>query len=80
MPGTHLRYRDGDAAAKDAEGGDYAEGAGTERPAGASAVWDVYRAGLPVRFDARTLHGVTDNATDTWRVAAWFIFNQENNA
>lgn len=34
-----------------------------------------YKAGNPVIFDARTMHGVENNVSDTWRVVCWFIID-----
>jgi hypothetical protein len=34
-----------------------------------------YRAGQPCLFDARTLHSVAPNESDTWRCVVWYIFD-----
>jgi hypothetical protein len=34
-----------------------------------------YRAGQPMIIDARTLHSVSPNVSDRWRVVVWFIFD-----
>ena len=34
-----------------------------------------YRAGLPMLIDARTLHSVSPNKSNTWRVICWFIYD-----
>jgi len=34
-----------------------------------------YRAGQPMIIDARTLHSVTPNISDKWRVVVWFIYD-----
>jgi hypothetical protein len=34
-----------------------------------------YRAGQPMIIDARTLHSVSPNVSDSWRVVVWFIFD-----
>lgn len=34
-----------------------------------------YRAGQPMIIDARTLHSVSPNVSDKWRVMVWYIFD-----
>lgn len=34
-----------------------------------------YRAGCPIIIDARTLHSVSPNMSDRWRVIIWYIFD-----
>jgi hypothetical protein len=34
-----------------------------------------YRAGQPMIIDARTLHSVSPNVSEKWRVVVWFIFD-----
>jgi hypothetical protein len=34
-----------------------------------------YRAGQPMMIDARTLHSVSRNSSDRWRLVIWFIFD-----
>jgi ectoine hydroxylase-related dioxygenase (phytanoyl-CoA dioxygenase family) len=70
VPGSHVHYQPG------AEGGVEL----ARKLAGSSAVWNAYEAGSPVVIDARTLHCATSNRTTCFRVVAWFIFHQENDA
>jgi hypothetical protein len=34
-----------------------------------------YREGQPLMIDARTLHSVSRNSSDKWRLVIWFIFD-----
>ncbi len=69
VPGSHAFY-DADACGED----------GVARALGACSgrvVWNAYRAGCPVLFDARTLHAAADNTTDELRCVAWYIYNAD---
>lgn len=62
---------------------DYVDGIGHEEEQLASKIFIInekkvdyaYRAFQPIIIDARTLHSVSNNISDNWRVVVWFIFD-----
>ena len=65
VPGSHLWY---------VAGLGHPEGSIDLGLCDESKVVHLYKAGQPVRIDARLLHAVVPNVSSSWRVVVWFIF------
>jgi hypothetical protein len=73
VPGSHSAYSTD--ATQEAQELDETLSPGQQARRRALA-WHCYRPGDALVIDARTLHGASDNTSEsTWRCVAWFIFN-----
>ena len=68
VPGSHLQYVDG-------IGHEEAVLKQNHEKLEHFKVNYAYRAGKPIIIDARTLHSVDNNVSNTWRIVNWFIFD-----